>query len=312
MATVWLRSRRASIPAIPTPANTDAEVRAWLADVVLPTREVWVADEDGTVLALLVLDEGCVDQLYVDPVRVGQGIGRELLALAKQRRPTGLELWTFQANAGARRFYERHGFVATDTTAGDNEERAPDIRYAWRPLDRQPVLESDLVRLRPLAPGDLDDLFAIASDPLLWEQHPAKERATPAGFARWFDDAMASGGALVAIDRVDGRVIGTSRFDHYDDARRAVEIGWTFLARSQWGGPYNGEMKRLMLQHAFAAVDTVLFRVHSGNIRSQRAVEKLGAARVATEPDPYGTGHVVVLGLHCGGAARPSPVWSRG
>lgn len=231
-----------------------------------------------------------------------RGIGSELPALAKQRRPAGVELWTFQANVGARRFYERHGFGEVAMTSGDTEQGAPDVRCAWRPLDRQPVLESELVRIRPLAPGDADDLFAIASDPLLWEQHPAKERATPDGLQRWFDDAMASGGALVVIDRRDGQVIGTSRFDHYDDSRREVEIGWTFLARSLWGGPYNGEMKRLMLQHAFAAVDTVLFRVHSGNLRSQRAVEKLGATRVGTEPDPYSTGEVLVFGLDA-----PSP-----
>lgn len=300
VATLWLRSRRASIPAIPPPAHTDAEVRAWFAEVVLPTREVWIADDGGAVRALLVLAEEWIDQLYVDPEHVGRGIGSDLLALAKRRRPAGLELWTFQANAGARRFYERHGFLTTDKTSGDNEERAPDVRYAWRPLDRQPVLESELVRLRPLAPRDVDDLFAIAADPLLWEQHPAKERATPAGFQRWLDDAIGSGGALVLIDRLDGRVIGTSRFDHYDAARREVEIGWTFLARSLWGGPHNGEMKRLMLDHAFASVDTVLFRVHSANLRSQRAVEKLGASRRGTEPDPYGTGHVIVFGLDAG------------
>ena len=109
-------------------------------------------------------------------------------------------------------------------------------------------------------------------------------------FRRWFEDALASGGALVAVECGHGRIIGTSRFEGYDPAQSEVEIGWTFLARSHWGGPYNREMKRLMVEHAFQAVATVVFRVHSLNLRSQRAVEKLGAARTGTEVDPEGRG----------------------
>jgi GNAT superfamily N-acetyltransferase len=130
-AGVWLRSRTASIPAIPPPAHTDEEVLAWFREVVLPNREVWVADADGAVIGVLVLDGVWVDQLYVDPAWSARGVGSRLIAIAKQERPEGLRLWTFQANQGARRFYERHGFVATDTTDGDNEERAPDVRYEW-------------------------------------------------------------------------------------------------------------------------------------------------------------------------------------
>ncbi len=131
IADVWLRSRRASFPAIPAAVHSDEDVRGWVRDVVLPDREVWVADADGAVIALLVLEGDWVDQLYVDPAWTGRGIGSGLLAVAKQQRPGGLKLWTFQANSGARRFYERHGFVATDTTDGDNEEGAPDVRYEW-------------------------------------------------------------------------------------------------------------------------------------------------------------------------------------
>lgn len=163
-------------------------------------------------------------------------------------------------------------------------------------LDRQPTLEGELVRVQPLTGDDFDALWAISSDPLLWEQHPAKERATPEGFRRWFDDALASGGALTVVDRTDGQVIGTSRYDHYDEDASEVEIGWTFIARSHWGTPYNADLKRVMLDHAFGSVRTVLFRVHSQNFRSQRAVEKLGAAKSATEPDPRG-GEVFVYRL---------------
>jgi RimJ/RimL family protein N-acetyltransferase len=164
-------------------------------------------------------------------------------------------------------------------------------------LDRQPFLEGDLLLLRPLAIDDFDALYAIASDPLLWEQHPSKDRTERPVFRVWFDDAVASGGALVAIDRRSGRVVGTSRFDGLDAMHGQVEIGWTFLARSHWGGAYNSEMKRLMLDHAFGAVEAVLFRVHERNLRSRRAVEKLGAVRVGHEFDAYGRGHNVVFRL---------------
>ena len=146
-------------------------------------------------------------------------------------------------------------------------------------FDPQPTLTSDLVILRPLQESDFDALWNVASDPLIWEQHPAKERSEPEGFRRFFDEAMASGGAFVALDAQTGEVIGSSRYFGYDASRREVEIGWTFLARSRWGGQYNGEMKRLMLDHAFQFVDTVLFLIAPTNIRSQRAVEKIGAVR---------------------------------
>ncbi len=157
-------------------------------------------------------------------------------------------------------------------------------------LDRQPTLEGELVLVRPLRDDDVEALWSISSDPLLWEQHPSKERATPEGFQQWFKDAGASGGALTVIDRADGQIIGTSRYEHYDSAKSEVEIGWTFIARSHWGTAYNADLKRVMLDHAFAAVATVLFRVHTENYRSQRAVEKLGALRTATEIDPLGRG----------------------
>ena len=131
IAGVWLRSRHAMIPIIPAPVHTDDDVRSYFATVVLPTMEVWVVEQGGAVVALLALAGDWIDHLYVDPTHTGHGIGSELLATAKQQRPGGLNLWTFAANAGARRFYERHGFVATATTDGDNEEGAPDVRYEW-------------------------------------------------------------------------------------------------------------------------------------------------------------------------------------
>ena len=125
--------RAASVPSIPPAVHTDEEVRRWFENVVLPSYEVWVADREGEVIALMVLNRGEIDQLYVDPDSTGRGIGGTLLERAKGLHPMGLKLWTFQSNLGARRFYEAHGFVAVASTTGDNEEQAPDVCYEWRP-----------------------------------------------------------------------------------------------------------------------------------------------------------------------------------
>jgi GNAT superfamily N-acetyltransferase len=131
VADVWIQAFRGTYD-FPT-AHADHEVREWVRDSLLPSTETWVAEEAGEVVAFVSLGGDSVDQLYVAPGRTGRGIGSRLLALAMERRPGGLELWTFQVNAGARRFYERHGFRAVETTDGaGNEERQPDVRYAWR------------------------------------------------------------------------------------------------------------------------------------------------------------------------------------
>ena len=161
------------------------------------------------------------------------------------------------------------------------------------PFDPQPVLKGRLLELRPLRPEDFEDLFAVAADPLIWEQHPAKDRCQRDQFEIFFREGMESGGTLIAIDTRDGRIVGSSRFHGYDAERSEVEIGWTFLARSHWGGRYNGEMKRLMLQHAFRFVDRVVFLVGVHNRRSQRAVEKIGAVRVGERHDAAGRHSIV-------------------
>jgi GNAT superfamily N-acetyltransferase len=132
LAALWLRSRAASVPAIPPPVHTDEEVRQWFEKVVLPSYEVWVADSEGEVIALMVLNHGEIDQLYVDPDSTGLGIGGTMLERAQSLYPNRLKLWTFQSNFGARRFYEAHGFVAIASTTDENEEQAPDICYEWR------------------------------------------------------------------------------------------------------------------------------------------------------------------------------------
>jgi RimJ/RimL family protein N-acetyltransferase len=156
------------------------------------------------------------------------------------------------------------------------------------PFDLPPTLVGPLVTLRPRAPTDRERLLAVAADPLVWEQHPDKTRCEPDGFNTFFQQALDSGGALLAMETGSGRVIGSSRFHGYDEAADEVEIGWTFLARSHWGGRYNGDMKRLMLAHAFRYVGRVIFLIDSANHRSQRAVERIGANRAGMRTDATG------------------------
>lgn len=161
------------------------------------------------------------------------------------------------------------------------------------PFEYQPVLKGELLELRPLRPEDFDSLYAVASDPLIWEQHPMSDRYKVDVFREFFRVALESGGAFLVIDCDDGRVIGSSRFHGYDEEKSEIEIGWTFLARSHWGGTYNREMKDLMLRHAFRFVKSVVFLVGPKNLRSQRAVEKIGGTREGTRSDGRGGESVV-------------------
>jgi N-acetyltransferase len=169
-------------------------------------------------------------------------------------------------------------------------------------LDLQPTLTGTHISLRPLTARDFDELFAAASDPLVWAQHPDPSRGTREVFQPLFDGALESKGCLVAVDAA--RVIGWSRFNKYAPGER-IEIGYTFIARSHWGGAVNAEMKRLMLGYAFTDVHEVLFRVAERNLRSRRAVEKLGAVPAGAEDAPrWGQIHVIY---------RLTPeLWARG
>ena len=155
-------------------------------------------------------------------------------------------------------------------------------------FDSQPVLKGKLHELRPLRPQDYQGLYAVASDPLIWEQHPVNNRHEESVFQALFAESIESGGALVAIDVAGQQIIGSSRFYDFREQESQVEIGWTFLARSYWGGIYNGEMKRLMMEHAFWFVDRVVFRIGVDNVRSQKAVEKIGGIRVGVSTDAGG------------------------
>lgn len=141
----------------------------------------------------------------------------------------------------------------------------------------QPTLSDDRVLLRPIAAVDYAALFAVASDPLIWEVHPAHDRWQEPVFRKFFAEGLASNGGLVIIDRATDRIIGSSRYDIRVCQTGEVEIGWTFLARDYWGGEWNRAIKRLVLANAFeCGFDTAIFLVGDNNLRSRRAMEKIG------------------------------------
>jgi N-acetyltransferase len=166
-----------------------------------------------------------------------------------------------------------------------------------RSFDLQPHLVGDLLELRPLRPEDWESLFAAAADPLIWEQHPARDRYKEEVFREFFREALESGGAFAVIDRQTQEIIGSSRYFGYEPEISEIEIGWTFLARGYWGGAFNREMKRLMVGHALQFVGTVVFLVGPDNLRSQKAMEKIGGvlSRRIVKRDLHGNAieHVV-------------------
>lgn len=151
-------------------------------------------------------------------------------------------------------------------------------------FDLQPTLVSPEIVLRPLRADDFESLYAAASDPAVWEQHPEPDRWKRQVFGGFFRGALESGGAFAAVDPSAGRVVGSSRYYGLDAAKSEVVIGYSFLARAYWGGRWNRAMKKLMLDHAFRFVDAAVFHVGERNMRSRRAMEKIGGVLSGTLP----------------------------
>jgi RimJ/RimL family protein N-acetyltransferase len=145
--------------------------------------------------------------------------------------------------------------------------------------DFQPTLTGPTVIVRPVTQADWPELFAAGSDPEIWRVHPSPDRYTEPAFRAFFDGAVKSNMGFVFADRATGRLIGSSRYHGHDPARSEIEIGWTFIVRSHWGGATNREVKRLMLDHALTFVDTVIFWVGENNWRSQGAMTKIGGVK---------------------------------
>ena len=217
-------------------------------------------------LALPTLAAWCEDDAIIEPPILAE--------LAKALPP------------GPRRVWPTGGHVPQKTHPAEFAEALVElIEHVERERPsrhdaRQPYLEGPHVRLRPLREADFEALYEVARDPLLWEQHPCPDRWEEPVFRAYFDEALACGGALVIEDSASGRALGASQFRWLDESKGELEIGWTFLARARWGGATNGEVKRLMVGHALRFATRVVFFVGLDNLRSQRALEKIGAARV--------------------------------
>jgi RimJ/RimL family protein N-acetyltransferase len=147
-------------------------------------------------------------------------------------------------------------------------------------FELQPNLENEFVKLRPLKETDFEVLYQVASDQLIWEQHPDKYRFKKEVFSKYFDGAIKSGGAFLVLEKKSGEIIGSSRFYDFNGDKKSIAVGYTFLARKYWGTIYNKSIKTLMLDHAFKFVDKVIFHIGAKNVRSQKAIEKLGALKV--------------------------------
>jgi len=177
----------------------------------------------------------------------------------------------------------------------------------------QPVLENEWVQLRPLRHEDFETLYQCASDPLIWEQHPVPDRYQRPVFEKFFAGAMESGGAFLVINRATGEAIGTSRYYDIDAGKKSVAIGFTFLVRACWGTTYNRAMKQLMLDHAFQFANYVIFHIGPQNIRSQAAILKLGARKLAEEEivnygSPFPDHYVYMMAKDTWSAIRSSKI----
>lgn len=162
-------------------------------------------------------------------------------------------------------------------------------------FDLQPTLQNELVRIEPLQPTDFERLYAVASDPLLWEQHPERDRYKPEVFEKFFSGAIESRGAFLVYNNTNNEVIGSSRYYDLFPDQQSVAIGYTFISRGCWGKQYNRALKDLMLDHAFRFVDNVIFHVGISNFRSQKAVEKLGAQKLTAPEMQFYNGTPTVI-----------------
>jgi RimJ/RimL family protein N-acetyltransferase len=166
------------------------------------------------------------------------------------------------------------------------------LKCYYDQMQLQPTLTGKMVILRPLKTEDFEDLYLAASDPKIWEQHPSWDRYKREVFEGFFEAAMQSGGGFVIVDPVTDYIIGSTRYYDFDASKKQVMIGYTFLACEYWGHKFNKEAKALLLEHAFKFVDRVLFQIGKNNIRSQKAIAKIGA-ELLEEVELDGSPHLV-------------------
>ena len=148
-------------------------------------------------------------------------------------------------------------------------------------FELQPTLENDLIKIVPLKADDFENLYAVASDPLIWEQHPNQDRYKREVFENFFKGAIESNGAFLVYDKKTGQIVGSSRYYELDEEQNSVAVGYTFIGRQFWGKGHNAALKKLMLDYAFQSIDKVILHIGATNFRSQKATEKLGAIKIA-------------------------------
>ncbi len=154
-------------------------------------------------------------------------------------------------------------------------------------MNLQPILENDLLIAKPLREEDFESLYSAASDPLIWAQHPNRNRYKREVFKTFFEGAMNSGGAFIVYDKKSGEVIGSSRFYDFNAEKKEIFIGYTFFVRKCWGKGINHALKRLMLNHAFQFAEKVIFHIGAENIPSQKSIAKLGAVKIGEQEVQY-------------------------
>jgi len=154
-------------------------------------------------------------------------------------------------------------------------------------IDIQPVLENEKVILYPLQEEDFDALYAVASDPKIWEQHPNKDRWKKDVFKTFFDGAMQSKGAFKIVDKATNKIIGSTRIYDYNEQENSILIGYTFYAVAYWSKGINQSVKTIMLAYLFQFVAKVYFHIGANNIRSQIAIGRLGAEKIAEQEVAY-------------------------
>lgn len=247
-----------------------------------------------------ILDEAAmeIERIYVLAAYHGRKVGQLLYEKAEQvAREQGLSyvwLGVWEKNPKAIAFYTKNGFIAFSKHVfklGNDEQtdimmrKRLDEKKLQFPIDV--MLQNDRVILYPLREEDFERLYLVASDPEVWQQHPNKDRWKKEVFRTFFDGALQSGGAFNVTDRITGETIGSTRFYNYDEAQGSIFIGYTFYGTKSWGTGINHAIKKLMLDYIFEFVSTVYFHIGAQNIRSQKAIMRLGAQKIAEEEVAY-------------------------
>lgn len=239
-----------------------------------------------------------IERIYVSKEFHGKQVGQSLydkaLIEANNHGVDYIWLGVWERNARAIRFYEKNGFFEFGQhifKLGEDDQidilMKKSLKNVISYFDIQPNLENDKVLLSPLVKQDFEALYQVASDSKIWEQHPNKDRWQREVFRNFFEGAMLSKGAFKIVDKATAAIIGSTRFYDFNPLDNSILIGYTFYAVSQWGKGINLTVKNTMLDYAFQYVDQVLFHVGANNVRSQIAIERLGAVKIAEEEIPY-------------------------